>query len=68
MLEIGGAVLVVWAAFRSRKQIKDIPDSWDAELPVKLRDIIARQAFTELKGFGLLTVGLFCQMIGGFDV
>ena len=68
LLEVSGAILVVWAAFRSRKQIKDIPDSWDAELPSKLRDIIAGQAFTELKGFGLLAIGLLCQMVGGFDV
>ncbi|HUW26733.1 MAG TPA: hypothetical protein VMW07_09450 [Gallionella sp.] len=66
LLEIVGALTVVLAAFRSRAEIKGIPDSWDAELATKLRNIIAAQAFTELTGFGLLTLGLFAQLIGGF--
>ena len=65
-LEIVGAALLVVAAFKSRNRIKNIPDTWDAELAVKLRDTIAAQAITELKGFVLLAVGLVFQMAGGF--
>lgn len=67
LLEIVGAMIIVVAAFRSRTRIKDIEDTWNAELAVKLRDIIASQAFTKLKGFGLLALGLLGQMIGGFQ-
>ncbi len=66
-LEIIGAALIVLAAFRTRRQIKDIADGWDSNLAVKLRDVVSNQAITELKGFGLLAVGLFGQMIGGFN-
>jgi hypothetical protein len=66
VLEIVGAALLVVAAFKSRNKIKDIPDSWDAELAMKLRDTIASQAMTELKGFVLLAIGLIFQMVGGF--
>jgi len=66
-LEIVGAILIVFAAFRTRKHIKDIGDIWKPSLAEQLRDVISNQAFTELKGFGLLAVGLICQMIGGFD-
>ena len=66
VLEIVGAALLVVAAFKSRNNIKNIPDTWDAELAVKLRDTIAAQAITELKGFVLLAVGLVFQMVGGF--
>lgn len=66
LLEIVGATIVVFAAFRTRKQIKDIGDVWKPSLPEQLRDVISNQAFTELKGFVLLAVGLICQMIGGF--
>jgi hypothetical protein len=38
-----------------RSEIKDIPDSWDAELTIKLRNVISEQAFTELKGFILIS-------------
>ena len=65
LLEVAGALLILVAAFRSRAAIKDIPDSWDAELPVKLRDIISAQAYTELTGFALLAIGLLGQMVGG---
>lgn len=67
VLEIVGATLIVIAAFRTRKQIKDIGDTWDSDLTERLRDVISNQAFTELKGFGLLAVGLIFQMIGGFE-
>ena len=67
VLEIVGATIIVVAAFRSRARIKDTEDTWNADLSVKLRDIIASQAFTELKGFGLLALGLVGQMIGGFE-
>lgn len=66
VLEIIGAALLVVAAFKSRNKIKNISGAWDAELDVKLRDTIAAQAVTELKGFVLLAVGLVFQMVGGF--
>lgn len=66
LLEIVGAIIVVIAAFESQAEIKHVKDTWDAELPTKLRDIIATQAFTELRGFGLLAVGLLCQFGAGF--
>ncbi len=66
VLEIIGAALLVIAAFKSRNQIKDIQNTWDAELAVKLRDTIAAQAFTKLTGFVFLAIGLACQMVGGF--
>lgn len=66
LLEVIGALLIVVSAFRTRNKIKDVSDTWDAELATKLRDIISNQAFTELKGFGLLAFGLVMQFIGGF--
>lgn len=63
-IEIVGAVIIVASAFKSRNAIKDIQNTYDADLPVILRDIVATQAFTELKGFGLLAFGLVMQMIG----
>ena len=66
-LEIVGATLIVFAAFRTSKQVKDIGDIWKPSLAEQLRDVISNQAFRELKGFALLTMGLICQMIGGFD-
>lgn len=41
LLKIVGATIIVVAAFRSRTRIKDIEDTRNAELAVKLRDIIA---------------------------
>ena len=67
MLEVGGAALIVISAFMARSKIKNVPDSYDAELAVRLRDIIANQAFRELFGFGLLALGLLVQMIGGLE-
>lgn len=64
-LEIIGAMLIVIAAFQTRGRIKDIVDTWNAELPKKLRDVISAQAYTELRGFSLFAVGLVCQMIVG---
>ncbi len=66
LLEIVGAFVIVFSAFRTRARIKDIPDSWDADLAVKLRDIISAQAITELTGFGLLALGLLGQLLAGF--
>lgn len=67
LLEIVGATIIVFAAFQTRKKIRDIGDVWKPSLPELLRDVIANQAFTELNGFVLLAVGLIFQMIGGFD-
>lgn len=66
-LEIIGAMLIVIAAFQARGRIKNIADAWDTALAEKLRDVISDQAYTELRGFSLLAVGLVCQMIGGFE-
>lgn len=67
IFEIVGAVIIVVSAFKTRKKIKDVPDSWEADLTEKLRDIISKQAFTELWGFGFLAIGLVMQFIGGFE-
>ena len=40
MLEIFGAALFVTDAFRTRKNIKDISDSWDTELSKVLIAVI----------------------------
>jgi Na+/melibiose symporter-like transporter len=48
VFEIIGAVLIVVSAFKTRRKIKDVPDTWEADLTEKLRDIISNQAFTEL--------------------
>ena len=66
ILEVIGALIIVLSSFKTRNLIKDIPDSYDAELATKLRNVISNQAFTELKGFGLLAIGLVMQFIGGF--
>ena len=67
LLEILGAALIVWSAFQTRSKIKSEPDSWDNELSVKLRDIVATQAYTELTGFLLLALGLVGQLIGTLE-
>lgn len=67
VLEVIGALIIVVSAFQARKEIKGIKDTWDAGLPEKLRDLLASQAFTELKGFGLLAIGLIMQFAGGFS-
>lgn len=67
IFEIFGAGLMVYSAFTSRASIRHIQDTWDGELSTKLRDIIASQAITELKGFALLAVGLLLQFVGNFD-
>lgn len=66
VIEVIGAGVIVVSAFITRYKIRDIPDSYDAALAEILRDVISKQAFTELFGFGLLTAGLVMQFIGGF--
>lgn len=65
-LEIVGAALIVIAAYANREKIKDVSSGFDSGLPAKLRDIIAGQAVFELRGFGLLALGLVLQFVGGF--
>lgn len=67
LLEIVGAIVIVVAAFRTRARIKSVQDTWDSELSILLRDMLATQAFTELTGFVLLALGLFGQLIAGFQ-
>jgi hypothetical protein len=67
VLEIIGALIIVISAFKTRAAIKNIPNSWGANLAEKLRDVISEQAYTELSGFGLLAVGLLLQFIGAFE-
>jgi hypothetical protein len=64
VIELAGAGVIVASAFRTRARIKNIEDTYDADLTTKLRDIIAGQAFTELIGFGLLAAGLLLQFLG----
>ena len=64
ILEILGAPILVCCAFWTRHRIHHVEDTWDSDLPTKLRDIIANQAWTELFGFGLLASGLILQLSG----
>lgn len=66
VFEIIGAIIIVVSAFKTRRKIKDVQDTWEADLPEKLRDIISNQAFTELWGFSFLAIGLVMQFVGGF--
>ncbi|PJI95474.1 hypothetical protein CLU85_0181 [Acidovorax sp. 69] len=65
VLQLIGAGVLVVAGFKTRAALKDIPDSWDADLTEKLRDAFAEQAFTGLYGFLFLAAGLFAQAIAG---
>ena len=65
LLQLVGAFFLVVAGFRTRSALKDIPDSWDADLAVKLRDSLAEQAFTGLYGFLFLAAGLLSQLVAG---
>lgn len=51
VLEIVGAAVIVFAAFNSRAQIRNVEHTLGGDLSIKLRNMIADQAFTELKGF-----------------
>lgn len=65
-LEIAGAALIVRAALRNRNRIRLLEDTWDGGSFEKLRDVVAGQAITELRGFILLAVGLLMQLLGSF--
>jgi hypothetical protein len=65
LLQLIGAGFLVVAGFRTRSALKDIPDSWEANLAVKLRDALAEQAFTGLYGFIFLGAGLLAQLVAG---
>ena len=65
LLQLIGAMFLVFAGFQTRKALKDIPDSWEARLAEKLRDAFAAQAFTGLYGFVFLGVGQFAQLVAG---
>jgi threonine/homoserine/homoserine lactone efflux protein len=67
VLELAGAGWLVWSAYRTRRRIKNIPDSWDAELAVKLRDAMAGQAHDQLFGFTALVVGVAIQLMQQFS-
>jgi hypothetical protein len=65
LLQFIGAAFLVVAGFRTRAALKDVPDSWGANLSERLRDATAEQAFTGLYGFVLLGAGLFAQLVAG---
>jgi hypothetical protein len=65
LLQLIGSIFLVVAGFRTRTALKDIPDSWDANLTEKLRDALAEQAFTGLYGFIFMGAGLLSQLIAG---
>lgn len=67
MLEIIGAALIVISAFQARSRIKDVSDTWDGDLTVKIRDLIASQAYSQLIGFCLLALGLLGQFASGLS-
>lgn len=65
LLQLIGSIFLVVAGFRTRTALKDIPDSWDANLTEKLRDALAEQAFTGLYGFIFMGAGLLSQLTAG---
>lgn len=65
LLQLVGALFLVVAGFRTRTALKDIPDSWKANLTEKLRDALAEQAFTGLYGFVFMGCGLVAQLFAG---
>jgi hypothetical protein len=65
LLQLVGAGFLVFAGFRTRAALKDIPDSWAANLAEKLRVALAEQAFTGLYGFIFLGAGLLAQLVSG---
>lgn len=66
LLEIVGAALIVFAAVRNRKALKRLEDTWDGGALERLRDVVAGQAITEVRGFILLFSGLVFQLLGAF--
>lgn len=64
ILEVAGAALLVIAALKHRAQIKSLEDTWKGGSFEKLRDVVAGQAITELRGFVLLSIGLVMQLVG----
>ncbi len=68
LLEFIGAALIVWAAYRNKKLVSELRDTWDGKPFEQLRDVMATQAFTELRGFLLLATGLVFQMLGSFNL
>ena len=69
LLEIGGALWIVIAAFRNRKLVEGLDGTWKGseKLPA-VREAIQGQAITEVRGFSLLGVGLAMQFIGGLPI
>lgn len=69
LLEIGGALWIVIAAFRNRKRVEGADGTWvGLEKVGNLREAIQGQAITEVRGFLLLGIGLAFQFIGGLPI
>ena len=69
LLELGGALWIVIAAFRNRKRVKGLDGTYAGM--VKLPEVekaIRGQAITEFWGFSLLGIGLIFQFVGGLPV
>ena len=68
LLKFCGALLIVVAAFRSKKKVANLNSTWEGLAHLdEVREAIQGQAITEVRGFLLLGVGLAFQFIGGFS-
>lgn len=65
-LEIVGAALIVSTGLRNTQRIKFLRNTWDGGSFEHLRDAVAGQAITELRGFFLVGIGLVLQLLGVF--
>ena len=69
LLELGGALWIVRAAFRNRRRVEGLDGTWKGM--DKLPDVAAAiqgQAITQFWGFVFLGLGLALQFIGGLPV
>lgn len=67
VLEIAGAALIVCTGLRNRQRIQFLRDTWDGGSFEHLRDAVAGQAITELRGFLLVGIGLVFQFLGALN-
>lgn len=70
VLEVIGAGYIVYAAFKSRKELEGIePETFGGmgEMSVRMFKLINKQFKNEAVGFSLLGIGLVMQFIGGFS-
>lgn len=68
VLEILGAAFIVMAAYKNRKKVEQVANTWEGLGHLSdIKEAIQGQAITELRGFLLLGIGLVLQFLGGFS-